>query len=42
MTGERSNRYAIVFLATALVRVGGYIAYQYHSVDRRPCAPGGC
>ena len=34
---------AILFVATALLLVGGYIAYQDDAVDPRPCdAPGGC
>lgn len=34
---------AILFVATALLMVGGYIAYQDDPVDPRPCdAPGGC
>jgi hypothetical protein len=34
---------AILFIATALLLVGGYIAYQDNAVDPRPCdAPGGC
>ena len=34
---------AILFVATALLIVGGYIAYQDNGVDPRPCdAPGGC
>ncbi|HEV2774499.1 MAG TPA: hypothetical protein VGV90_02815 [Solirubrobacteraceae bacterium] len=34
---------AILFIATALLLVGGYIAYQDDVVDPRPCdAPGGC
>jgi hypothetical protein len=34
---------AILFIATALLPVGGYIAYQDNAVDPRPCdAPGGC
>jgi hypothetical protein len=34
---------AILFIATALLLVGGYIAYQDDAVDPRPCdAPGGC
>ena len=33
---------AILFIATLLLVVGGYIAYQ-DGVDPRPCdAPGGC
>jgi hypothetical protein len=34
---------AILFVATALLLVGGYIAYRGDEVDPRPCdAPGGC
>ena len=34
---------AILFAATALLLVGGYLAYQDDVVDPRPCdAPGGC
>jgi len=34
---------AILFAATALLLVGGYLAYQDDAVDPRPCdAPGGC
>jgi hypothetical protein len=34
---------AILFVATALLLVGGYSAYQDDAVDPRPCdAPGGC
>ncbi len=34
---------AILFVATALLLVGGYIAYSDDAVDPRPCdAPGGC
>jgi len=34
---------AILFVATALLLVGGYLAYQDEAVDPRPCdAPGGC
>ena len=34
---------AILFVATALLLVGGYIASQDDAVDPRPCdAPGGC
>ncbi len=34
---------AILFVATALLLVGGYIAYQDDAGDPRPCdAPGGC
>jgi hypothetical protein len=34
---------AILFVATTLLLVGGYIAYQDDAVDPRPCdAPGGC
>ncbi len=34
---------AILFVATALLLAGGYIAYQDDAVDPRPCdAPGGC
>jgi len=34
---------AILFVATALLLVGGYIAYQDDARDPRPCdAPGGC
>lgn len=34
---------AILFIATALLLVGGYMAYQDDAVDPRPCdAPGGC
>ncbi len=34
---------AILFVATALLLVGGYIAYQDDAIDPRPCdAPGGC
>jgi len=34
---------AILFVATALLLVGGYLAYQDDVVDPRPCdAPGGC
>jgi len=34
---------AILFVATALLLVGGYLAYQDDAVDPRPCdAPGGC
>lgn len=34
---------AILFIATALLLVGGYLAYQDGAVDPRPCdAPGGC
>ena len=34
---------AILFVATALLLVGGYVAYHGDEVDPRPCdAPGGC
>ncbi len=34
---------AILFAATALLLVGGYLAYRDDAVDPRPCdAPGGC
>ena len=34
---------AILFVATALLLVGGYLAYQDDPSDPRPCdAPGGC
>jgi hypothetical protein len=34
---------AILFIATTLLIVGGYLAYQDNAVDPRPCdAPGGC
>jgi hypothetical protein len=34
---------AILFVATALLMVGGYLAYQDDPGDPRPCdAPGGC
>lgn len=34
---------AILFIATALLLVGGYMAYQDDAADPRPCdAPGGC
>ena len=34
---------AILFIATALLMVGGYLAFQDDPVDPRPCdAPGGC
>ena len=34
---------AVLFIATALLLVGGYMAYQDDPVDPRPCdAPGGC
>ena len=34
---------AILFIATALLLAGGYMAYQDDAVDPRPCdAPGGC
>ena len=34
---------AILFIATALLLVGGYLAYQDDPGDPRPCdAPGGC
>jgi hypothetical protein len=34
---------AILFVATLLLLVGGYLAYSDHAVDPRPCdAPGGC
>ena len=33
----------ILFIATALLMVGGYMAYRDDPVDPRPCdAPGGC
>jgi hypothetical protein len=33
----------ILFVATALLMVGGYMAYRDDPVDPRPCdAPGGC
>ena len=34
---------AILFAATALLLVGGYLAYRDDPADPRPCdAPGGC
>lgn len=34
---------AILFVATALLMVGGYVAFQDDPGDPRPCdAPGGC
>lgn len=34
---------AILFVASALMIVGGYLAYRDDPVDRRPCAqPGAC
>ena len=34
---------AVLFIATALLMVGGYLAFQEDPVDPRPCdAPGGC
>jgi hypothetical protein len=34
---------AILFVATALLMVGGYLAFQDDPADPRPCdAPGGC
>lgn len=34
---------AILFVATALLMVGGYLAFQDDPSDPRPCdAPGGC
>lgn len=34
---------AILFVATVLLLVGGYMAYSDDAVDPRPCdAPGGC
>lgn len=34
---------AILFIATALLLLGGYMAFQDDPVDPRPCdAPGGC
>ena len=34
---------AVLFVATALLMVGGYLAFQDDPVDPRPCdAPGGC
>lgn len=34
---------AILFVATLLLLIGGYIAYQDGVTDPRPCdAPGGC
>jgi hypothetical protein len=34
---------AILFIATALLMLGGYMAFQDDPVDPRPCdAPGGC
>ena len=34
---------AILFIATALLLVGGYLAYEDGAVDPRPCdAPAGC
>ena len=34
---------AILFVATALLLAGGYLAFQEDAVDPRPCeAPGGC
>ncbi len=34
---------AVLFIATALLMVGGYLAFQDDPVDPRPCdAPGGC
>ena len=34
---------AILFVATALLMIGGYLAFQDDPVDPRPCdAPGGC
>ena len=34
---------AILFAATALLLIGGYLAFQDDPVDPRPCdAPGGC
>ena len=33
----------VLFVATALLMVGGYLAFQDDPVDPRPCdAPGGC
>ena len=34
---------AILFVASALLLAGGYLAFQEDPVDPRPCdAPGGC
>ena len=34
---------ALLFIATALLMVGGYLAFQDDPGDPRPCdAPGGC
>lgn len=34
---------AVLFVATALLMVGGYLAFQDDPGDPRPCdAPGGC
>ncbi|HEV2786610.1 MAG TPA: hypothetical protein VGV67_09500 [Solirubrobacteraceae bacterium] len=34
---------AVLFIGTALLMVGGYLAFQDDPVDPRPCdAPGGC
>lgn len=34
---------AVLFIATALLMIGGYLAFQDDPVDPRPCdAPGGC
>jgi hypothetical protein len=34
---------AILFVASALLMVGGYLAFHEDPVDPRPCdAPGGC
>lgn len=34
---------ALLFIATALLMVGGYLAFQDDPSDPRPCdAPGGC
>ena len=33
----------VLFIATALLMIGGYLAFQDDPVDPRPCdAPGGC
>ena len=34
---------AVLFIATALLMVGGYLAFRDDPADPRPCdAPGGC
>ena len=46
LTGSRRTvvaGIAILFVATALLIVGGYLAFQDGPSDPRPCdAPGGC